>query len=392
MKKTGLIAMILSAVLGAFCLLCGCSTADNGDVITITDGDTKDKSEIVTYYGFKADAINLIAIEKAVDDFNAAHSKINIVYEGVKGKPYWSAFDRRLAANALDDIFMVNHDRILDMSANGLLADISSALDVNKFGYLARDQLLNVDGSVYFVPTSISTYGMFVNYDVLKAHNLQVPQTYAEFETVCDYFVSNGITPIIMNNGSSLRSLMVAKSLFPVYAGNGTKAALEEFNAAPEKLAPYFDNGVDLAATMLEKKWFDAREAIETADTGDDVNIFVQGKRPFMITGSLSSVLVADSNAKLNYGVHPFPIIDGGNVVVTEADTCVAVNASSEHVEQALEFVSFITQRNTVWEYCNSQSSYTVLDDMRTPSDKAIAPLTAYLRNTPSVVGSDYKL
>jgi raffinose/stachyose/melibiose transport system substrate-binding protein len=43
-------------------------------------------------------------------------------------------------------------------------------------------------------------------------------------------------------------------------------------------------------------------------------------------------------------------------------------------------------------EYCNTQSSYTPLNDSRTPSDETIAPSVEYLFNGQSVIGSDYRL
>jgi raffinose/stachyose/melibiose transport system substrate-binding protein len=43
-------------------------------------------------------------------------------------------------------------------------------------------------------------------------------------------------------------------------------------------------------------------------------------------------------------------------------------------------------------DYCNTQSSYTPLEDNRTPSDSTIAPSVEYLFNGQNVIGSDYRL
>lgn len=393
MKKTKFFALILSLVMCAPCLLWGCSLDNNTDLITVTSGSSGENSDIVTIYGTKSDTQDLVAIEKAIGGFNATHSKINIVYEGVSGKLYNEALDRRIAMNALDDIFTVDQQHYIDMRANGRLADISSALDLSKFTESSKKQFLNDDGSVYFVPTYISVYGLYINYDLLKAHGISIPQNYGEFSDACDHFVSLGITPIVANNGASLRALAIAKGMYPVYTSGKIKATIRGFNVAPQTILPYLDDGIDLVAEMLGKGWIDAEEALKTNEASDDLALFADGTRPFMISGGQSTTRVAEKNRKLNYGVHPFPILEDGSVLVTDADSCLAVNAASKNLDKALEFLSYFMQKNVVWDYCESQNSYTVISsDKRTPSDKTVAPATEYLKNYQSVFCSDFNL
>jgi raffinose/stachyose/melibiose transport system substrate-binding protein len=54
--------------------------------------------------------------------------------------------------------------------------------------------------------------------------------------------------------------------------------------------------------------------------------------------------------------------------------------------------VEYLTQPDVIMDYCNTQSSYTPLDDDRTPTDETIAPSVEYLFNGQSVIGSDYRL
>lgn len=51
-----------------------------------------------------------------------------------------------------------------------------------------------------------------------------------------------------------------------------------------------------------------------------------------------------------------------------------------------------ITQPDCIWEYCDSQSSYTPLQDDRIPTDETILPASACLERGQIVIGSDYRL
>ena len=111
-----------------------------------------------------------------------------------------------------------------------------------------------------------------------------------------------------------------------------------------------------------------------------------------MVTGGWATPRVAAMNPEFSYGVHPFPILDDGGVLVIDANTCISVNADSEHLDEAMQLVECITQPDCIWEYCESQSSYTPLQDDRIPADKTILPASACLERGQIVIGSDYRL
>lgn len=111
-----------------------------------------------------------------------------------------------------------------------------------------------------------------------------------------------------------------------------------------------------------------------------------------MIAESSDSSRVKGMNPNLYYGIYPYPILKDGSVLVTAVDTCISVNAESEHLKEALDFVLYLTQPEMLWNYCDSQSSFSPMKEKRVPSDKAIAPCVEYMTNGQSVIGSDYRL
>ena len=359
-------------------ILTGCSQRSSEIMLIESEPSMKQEHMFLSVYGYKADVRNLIAIEKILNQFMEQNPDIIVTYEGVKGIDYWKALERRAEANVLDDVFMVDHDRVMDMADKGRLADLSSLSTIENYQDRMKEQFIREDGSVYFLPICISLYGLYINYSLLEAHGQKVPENWSDFMEVCNYFAAKGITPVIANNYASLRKLIAA--------------AIKEFNREPAKLANTLRPGIEMVEEMIDRKWIDCAEVLETEQTSDDLQLFVDGNRPFMVTGGWAAARVQDMEPDFSYGVHPFPILDKGSVLVVEGNTCISVNAGSEHLEEVMRLIECITQPDSIWEYCDSQSSYTPLQDDRMPADRTILPAAECFECGRIVIGSDFRL
>lgn len=380
-------ALLLFAVILGGC----CKSQDEGMIIEHKPEAEKGEKIELSFYGFKEGSWNVIAIENAMHGFMDLYPNVNITYEGIEGTEYWDILEKRVKTGNMDDIIMVDHDRIISLAAEHRLADLSDLSTIENYNDMAKSQFPE-DGPLYFLPTCISTYGLYINRDMLKEHGQEVPADLGEFATVCDYFVSQGITPIIGNNYATLRCLMAAKGLYPVYQTENPTEEIQKINRGETDLAELLKPGVDLVSMMIEKEWFDPQEVLETSETWGDMNAFAKGDRPFMVTGGWVSISLGAMDLEFDYGVYPFPILEDGSVLVQDVNTCISVNADSENAEMAKKFVEYLTQPDVMWVYCNSQSSFTPLTDERILSDPALRPSVSYLTNGQSVIGSDYNL
>ncbi len=370
----------------------GCAAEPSQEIVIYDKEVTRAETEI-TMFGFKADSLNLVAIETALHGFMDAHDNVEVFYEGIKSTPYWTALEKRADTGNLDDVFMIDHDHVLSMSEQGLLADLSDIPGLDGYLGWARQQFTNGDGSVYFLPTCISTYNLYINYDLLDAYGQSVPTNWAEFQQVCDFFAAQGIVPIIANNFASLPTLITARGLFAVYQRTDAQDVISSFNGDPAALVEQLRPGVELAAEVLSRGWVDADETRSTEQTSDDLALFAQGERPFMISGGWATVRVRDMEPGFSYGVHPYPILDDGSVLSTQVDTCIAVNAASAQLETAKDFVAYLIQPDVMWAYCDSQASYTALqEETRRPSEETLLPSADYLTNGRSALRSDYRV
>lgn len=391
-----LLATVLAALM-ALGLLTGCGQKAPKDM-RIYGEKTSDSSQetfdgvTVNFFGYKADAMNLVAIESAIHGFMEDNPGIEIVYEGIKGTSYVDAFRLREENNTLDDLFMIHHDDAMTMIPAGKLVDLSDISTIDTFSDMAKSQFTEKDGSVYFVPTSITAFGLYVNLDMLEENGFDPPTNWAEFSEQCDYFKSQGITPIIGNNFTTLYTLISAKGLYPVYQMDNTAEMIEAFNSGEEDIVEYLAPGVEMVGTMLEKGWFDKEELKNTEQTSDDLALFAQGDRPFMITGGWASQRLLALDPKCKFAVYPYPVLDDGSVLVINMTTCLSISAESECVDEAKKFIEYLTQPDVIFEYCETQSSYTPLKDERASSDETIAPSAKCLYNGQNMIGSDFRL
>ncbi|MDE1471309.1 ABC transporter substrate-binding protein [Eubacterium limosum] len=385
--------MIGSAFLCALlCLLMavsGCQSMEDQNYTV----PAAEKSETVNlkFFGNKNEALNVVAIEEILKAYMEEYPDVNITYESVKGADYFDVLMKRIRSGNGDDIFMINHDTMLELMKTGELADLSGLPTIEDFSPGARSQM-TFDGVVPFVPTSISAFGLYCNLGLLAENNLEVPETYAEFLAACEVFSEKDITPIVANNDISLKTLAISRGMFEVYKGGGAEKALEQMNADPSLLAEAMRPGFEMVHLFIDRGYVDAGRTLKTEKTKDDLADFATGSYPFMLTGAWASPRVAALNPGLNYKVYPYPAQEDGSVLVTNVDTRVAVNARSAHVEEAKKFLEYLTQKDVMWEFVDSQSSFSPLEDNRLSSDPAVQPLNAYMTNGRSILGTDSNL
>lgn len=394
MKKRAL-SLLLASFAAAACLACGCG--DGGGSIIILDG-AKEPAETsrITVYGHRCDRHSLGVIENALQGFMEVNPYVSASYESAAELQYWDSLDKRYKTGNLDDVFMTDRDRVIKMSADGALADISGAINANALNDFARSQLYGKDGAVYAVPACISTYGLYVNYTLLEKHGASVPRNLSEFTAVCDYFAGRGITPLVCNNYSSLRSLIVARGMYDTYCVADTESEISQFNADPSLLSERLNTGVDFVYSMIESGWIDPYETAVNRNMSDELALFAEGERPFMITGGWASStlkeMLENSGAAMSYGIHPYPILDSASVLVVQADSLLSVKGG-EKAERAKKLVTALTEPQTLLSLCENQSRFTVLKGQtQIYSDSSIIPSASYLTKGKFVVGSDFNL
>lgn len=391
MKKRVLFTL-LASVTAAACLACGCEVTD--DSLSIIDGETTAQTASLSIFGHRADRYSLSVIENTLQSFMSKYSDLTVTYESAPATNYWQALDRRNSSGKLDDVFMIDRDRLITMT-DGLL-DVSDAVDKSIFSNFARSQMPS-GGAIYAVPTAVTTYGLYVNYDLLEKHGKQqAPKNLSEFTAVCDYFVKNGITPIVCNNDCSLRSLILARGLYDTYCTAGTESKIAQYNKAPTTLAEPLNEGIDFVYEMIASKWIDVEDAASTSNLSGDLLKFATGEYPFMITGGWVSTtlrqILEENGKSLYYDILPYHVKnDSSSVLVAQTDfICVKKDAGA----QAKELLSLLVSPAALLNLSYGQSCFSPVEGANfiKDADSAIIPSATYLNGLNVVNGSDLNL
>lgn len=386
MKKRVLSLLLASAA--AACLVCGCGGNNNG-IIILDDGGKSTLSTAMTVYGHKTDTYSCGVIEDVLQSFMSENSKVNVSYEGAAKADYWQALDRREKSGNLDDVFMTDCERQISMTAEGKIINLSDIVNEDIFDEIALSQLYGYDGGVYAVPTSVSTYGLYINYGLLEQHGQQVPRNLSEFTAVCDYFVNNGVTPVVCNGASSLRSLILALGMYQTYCTADTAEEIKKFNENPSNLAQPLNTGINFVYGMIESG------RIDLSASSGGMQLFASGERPFMIADGQSSAalkeMLAADGKNLSYGVHAYPVLNSGSVLVAQADSFISVKKGANE-DSAKEIAAYLTRPETLYRLNYGQSCFSPLKQTPFNSDSSIIPSASYLTKGKYVLGSDVNL
>lgn len=352
--------------------------------------DTNNTKQIeLNFYGYKSEAINVIAIEEILQDYMSENPNITITYESVKGIEYYEVLKKRLASSNYDDIFMIDEDNLRELSKYNYFEDLSTLKTINSFNTKSLEQMIQADNTIPYIPTTISAFGLYCNLDLLEKHHQSVPKNNQEFMEVCQYFVDQGITPIIANNDISLKTIAIAKGLYPIYQSPDKDKIIASINQDPMNLYSYLKNGYQYVQQLIDNKFIDAQAALKTEKTSDDLAQFEKNKNPFMLTGAWASVRIENSSPNLNFKVYPYPILDDGAILVSNIDTRVCINAKAPHIAEAKKFIEYLSQEDVMWKFVNSQDSFSPLKEQRIADDPKIQELSPYLTSGKTILGSD---
>lgn len=394
MKKKAIFALC-AAVCAATAILSGCGEKSSGSIL-ILDGKTGGTSVSVTTFGNRADRYSFSVIENTLQKFMSENAVI-ATYESATEKSYFEALERRYKTDNLDDIFTPRHDILTDMVAKDKLCDLTGLVDADSFNDLVRSQLY-IDGSIYAVPTSISTYGLYVNHDLLREHGQSIPSkvkefTLDKFTAVCNYFKGQGITPVICNNYSSLSSLILAIGMADTYSGSDTENEIAKFNADPATLAEPLSRGIDFVYGMKANGWIDLDKTALTEQGTTDLELFATGEYPFMITGAWEADTLKEMTGAgtLDYRIYPYPVLDNGSVLVAKTDMLSVKKGKNE--KEAKKLLSLLMQSETLISLNYRQSRFSPLKDgMWTDASGEIIQSATHLKEGQIVICGDMRL
>lgn len=337
MKK--LIALLLSLMM---CL--GLFTGCGGDDTTVTDGtanndastedtatdaggeSTGEAQEVELWYYWETEG-HQIALQGAIDDYNASQSDYSVVAKYVPFADFKKQLSIGAVASELPDMVIIDSPDHASYASMGIFADLTDKVDVSAY-YEGPVASCTYDGKLYGVPFGVNCLALFYNEDMLNDAGLDVPTTWSELQSAAAA-LSDGT-----RYGFAFSSLQNEEGTFnfmPYVWSAG--ADYTNFNS---------DEGVEALtfAQELISSGAMSKECINWTQ-GDVMNQFISGNVAMMVNGCWQIPTMRSEVPDMNWGVSLIPMADNGAYASTIGGENFAV-VEGGNVDGAISFLNYM--------------------------------------------------
>lgn len=269
-------------------------------------GEDPNKSISLTYWGLWEDES---AFRPVIEAYQKLHPNIKITY--VKQNPlnYWTRLQTQIRAGQGPDIFRI-HSSWLPMFMYDLAPALPGTIDINQYTqafYPVAKDTLTQGGKIYAVPLEIDGLGMYVNTDILKGVNVNIPKTWQEFV-------------------EAARKTTVKNQQGQIQTAGASLGTTENIDYWPEILGLLFlqQPQTDLNSPAMgggsDVLQFYTGFVTDPRNKTWDVNLpastkmFAEGKVAFYFAPARAAQNIRDLNPNLQFQVAPVPQLPGKQV------------------------------------------------------------------------------
>lgn len=212
------------------------------------------------------------------------------------------------------------------------------------------------DGEVYAFAPLAWTGAIFYNVDLFEEYGVEVPTTWDEFVEACRVFRDNGIEPYANSQGNE-RDL--CQSLYQSMVISQNPNADQEINEGTATFEQYYTEPLQI--------WYDDMVAsglysnLSMGLSGEQLqSMFASGQVAMISCGPWDLATYRE----LGVNFDTFPLADKeGNVILGGAvDPGFSVSSTSEHQEEALKFIEFMTREENLLTYHDLTGRAIVVD------------------------------
>lgn len=384
MKKILAFILALSLVLS----LAACSQAPSGtdtsntnttDATNSTDTSNKEETPSgekvkLRLLSISTDANQTTILEEYIKP-NIAEALPNIEVEfepGGGGEDMSNKLKTYNSTGDLPDVWYSTTDGAFPIIEAGNQLDVADYVKADGFldKYAVPEALEFRDGKIYALPSGADTYftpRIFFNKAIFEENNLEVPTTYEELLDVCAKLNEADIVPIsLTGKGGWAPQLFLIQTFIQLIDPTVAEQLL--------KNETDFNNPVCLEAVQKIEELAKAGafpEGVANLDYGPALEMFTSG-RSAMYWGFTWEVnnLAADENVDIMQWPALSEDVDPATVTQIWGSPLngYAVNAKSEHVEEAIQLAEFCVQMEA--QYYADNGSSTNLDPGVEVADK----------------------
>lgn len=349
---------LVSVLLGCtmtMALLAGCggSSGESSGDSAKTDGGSGEKVKI-EFFNQKSEIKDIM--DEIVEEFNDSHQNIEV--EQVQVPDAGNVLMSRMSTGDMPDVVGIypNESKFREYVDSGFIMDVTGEEFLENLNSGVLDSV-KYNGKDYSIPLTMNAYGIFYNVDKFNELNIKVPETWEELETAVQQIKDNGYIPF----ATSLKEGWTVGHFGEAIVGNamGMENASEfflsdqkaedspEFREAVERLNLIFDNTEE--------------DALGT-DYNTAVTLFATQEALMCPQGIWASPVIEKAGAEFEYSMMPVPASDAADTRVAYGiDLAVAISESTEHPEEAKEFVAYLATKDVAQKLHDEEKSPSVV-------------------------------
>ncbi len=388
-------ASLLAVVLVALVVLGACSSSKPVEDLAVQNNSS---GAVVNFFSpmekASADAENTA---RTASDMTIAMAEeetgITVAYhtytaETYEDKTYDEVCIERVRSG-MDDMFLLNTDVIVQMGSEDLLVDLSDlpcAKDLREEVRAAN----TVDGKLVAIPQEVVAYGLFINKDIFRDCQLDVPNTPDEFLECCRVLKENGYDAPIGANRWWLETFVFAQAYADMYNGGDIEAEVAALNSGEAHYSDYMRPGFEFLKQLIDLGYVNAEnaltsEAFEGAGEGED---FMSGNTPIVMAyWGAANTDTAYGNPSFDMEVIGFPSSKGQMPVLSM--TGYAVTEKAEHLEDALDVMNVMLSEEALGLYAETNRVISPSKNVSVECVDALKPLSEKVEGNTYVLASN---
>ena len=289
--------------------------------------------------------------------------------------------------NNMDDMYLLNPDTLMTLGAEGKLMDLSGLVSAKNLREIIR-VANTVDGKLVAIPQEVVVYGLFVNVDLFKQYNLELPKTPEEFLECCHVFKENGIETPVGANRWWLENFVFALGYADLYNGGNTEAEIAALNSGEAKYSDYLRPGFEFLKEMIDCGYINAKKAIVSEAIEAEGSDFLAGKTPIVMAyWGAANTKTAYGETDFEMQVIGFPSSLGQMPVMPMTGFGIGVDA--EHAEDAMRVLDIITSDEALKVYSETNRVISPSKNVKVDCVAALKPLNDRIEEGIYVLGSN---
>ncbi|MFH1689220.1 MAG: ABC transporter substrate-binding protein [Candidatus Eisenbacteria bacterium] len=331
MNTTAIIALCCIVALS----VTGCSSPEGGDI------------EIVFAAGNDPSG----ATEALVDEYNAAHPGVLVKFQAMPASTdtqhdayvtYLSARESNIDLYSLDVIWTAEFARA------GWIVELPADYIQNDMFLEGPLQSVTYAGRLYAVPWFTDAGVLYYRRDLLEEAGLPVPETWTDFREACREIAgSRGMEGFVWQ-GARYEGLVCdfLEFLWSVGGDLDGETLIERPDAAERGIVEalglmlsFLDSGISPGGVLTYKE-------------EDSRRLFTEGQALFLRNWPYAWSMAEGEGSKIKglAGIAPLPHSEGNTSYSTIGGWNVALSSFSEHPDEALDFLRFITGEKSMKE------------------------------------------